>query len=346
MFSANYLDYTKKEMENKNVSSGVCDVKREYFKAEPDKYIDMVIIPYRASANNPLVKKRIIAQSEWVFSLDLFIHSRIGVEKKDYICPQTWGEKCPLCELQHQIFKASGKEAAASLRATRRSWFNIALCDQQGSRYGEMLVFNPSYYLFTEKLLDAALMKNRGVGILPFAAIEGGNVISCHTVQEVLGKNKYVDYSSFDFGQRATQLPQEYVRAAICFEDFLRMPDMNELQELASDSSSWQFQPNTVPNPATPQPSPYNTQPIPQPPPVPRDVAPPYVPVYSPTPVGQMQPVQQPIPQHQPQTYNPAPTPQDIMCPSGLRFGTDCNTQRQCNYCEVFNDCEKRKLAG
>jgi len=364
MFSQNYMNQLQHDTQNKSVPNSVCELKREYYKAEPDKYLDMVIVPYRAGVNNPLVKKRVIAQGEWVFSLDLFLHSRIGADKKDYVCPKTWGEKCPICDLQYKIFKESGKDAASSLRATKRSWMNIALCDQQGSRYGEMLVFNPSYFLFTEKLLDAALAKNRGVGILPFADIERGCVISFHTTQEVLGKNKFVDYSSFDFSQRSAPVPQEFLRSAICFEDFLRMPDVNELMDLASDSSSWQFQPAGQP---TPQPAPiYNQQPIPQaapaysstnaptaynPQPANQHIqqpAPTYnpqpAPVYNPTPTGQMQPNSYPQP-----TYNPQPTGQDIMCPSGLRFGIDCDTKRECGFCEVWNACDERKkiaLAG
>jgi hypothetical protein len=341
MFSQNYFNDLQKNNSN---STSICEVKRNYFKVEPNKYIDMVIIPYRAGANNPLVIKRVIAQGEWVFSLDLFVHSKIGADKKDYICPKSWGGKCPLCDLQYKIYTEQGKDAASSLRAKQRSWLNMSLCDEYGSRYGEMLVFNPSYYLFTEKLLEAAIAENRGAGIYPFADIENGGVVSCHTIEDVLGKNKWVAYSNFKFcKKRTTPMPNEFVRSAICFENFLHMPDMKELQELASDSAAWQVSPNA---PQPPQPA-YNLHPsnfsqtAPQ-------LA--FSPVGSAPPnIGHPPPVSVPFQQLPPQPMQPQLPPQpmqpegDVMCPSGLRFGVDCDTQRACSYCEVFDSCKLKK---
>jgi len=351
MFNPNYLNDLQKNVENGNSNFSVCEVKRDYLKVEPNKYIDMVIVPYRAGVNNPLVIKRVIAQGEWVFSLDLFVHSRIGADKKDYICPKSWGGKCPLCDLQHKIYTEQGKEAAASLRAKQRSWLNIALCDEYGSRYGEMLVFNPSYYLFTEKLLEAAIAENRGAGIYPFADIENGGVVSCHTIEETLGKNKWVAYSNFKFcKQRTAPMPNDFVRSAICFENFLHMPDMKELQELASDSAAWQVSPNAAPAPMPPQQPAYNPQPPnfaqTAPPPAQHIQQLPPPPAFSPVGsipqnVGQTQPVSVPFQQLPTQTAQPLG---DIMCPSGLRFGIDCDSQRACGYCEVFDSCKMKKV--
>lgn len=342
MFSQNYVNQLQKEAQDKGGNSGnnVCECKRSYFSPEPDKYIDMVIIPYRAGANNPLVKRRIIQQGEWVFSLDLFIHSKIGIDKNAYICPKNWNEKCPICDLQYKIFKEQGKEAAQGLRASKRSWLNISLCDQQGSRYGEMLVFNPSYVLFTEKLLETAIAKNRGLGFTPFADVEKGNVVSCHTIQGVLGKNKFVDYASFDLGQRSVPIPQDFVKNAICFEDHLKMPDINELMDLASDGGSWQTQPRAAEPPAIPQYSQPSYQ-QPQPPySHPPQPAPNYAPAqeYRPEPRAAAQ---------LPPAYAPAPAQQvqeaDVICPSGYRFGVDCDSQRACHYCEVWDSCKQRQ---
>jgi len=349
MFSQNYLNTLQKSVEKGNSNSNVCEVKRDYFKAEANKYIDMVVVPYRAGANNPLVLTRNIPQGEWVFSLDLLVHSRIGADKKDYICPQTWRGECPICKLQHKIYTEQGKDAAKSLRAKKRSWLNIALCDQQGSRYGEMLVFNTSYVLFTEKLLEAAIALNRGAGVYPFADVETGCVVSCHTTEETLGTNKWVAYSSFSFGQRATPLPNDYVRNVICFEDFLQMPDMKELQELASDSAAWQVSPNAAPAPMPPPQPAYNPQSSnfaqTAPPPAQHIQQLPPQPAFSPVGsippnVGQTQPVSVPFQQLPPQPAQPLG---DIMCPSGLRFGIDCDSQRACGYCEVFDSCKMKK---
>jgi hypothetical protein len=320
------MNQLQKDAKDKgNSGSSICDCKRNYFTPEPDKYIDMVIIPYRAGANNPLVRKKVIAQGEWIFSLDLLIHANMGIDKKDYICPQSWGEKCPICDLQYKIFKEQGKEAAQSLRAKKRSWLNISLCDQQGSRYGDMLVFNASYVLFTEKLLDAAISKNRGMGITPFADLEKGSVITCHTIQGVFGKNKFVDYASFDFGARAVPVPQEFVRTAICFEDHLKMPDINEMMDLASGSGNWQIQPRTEPTASSGYTQPLNPS----------------------------QQVSQPI-----SSYTQEPRPAlaqqpaqvvtgEILCPSGLRFGEECDSQRVCHYCEVWEACKQQnKMVG
>jgi hypothetical protein len=346
MFSQNYLNQLQKNAQDKGGGSSldICDCKRNYFKSEPDKYVDLVIIPYRAGAGNPLVRKRVIAQGEWVFSLDLLVHTKIGVDKKNYICLQTWGERCPLCDLQYKIFKEQGKEAAKSLRNTKRSYLNIALCDQQGSRYGELQVFNPSYVLFTEKLLDAAIAKNRGMGITPFADVDKGSVVSFHTIQEVIGTTKFVDYASFDFGMRAVPIPQDFVRNAICFEDHLRMPDINEMQDLSRDGSSWQIQPRSA-EPDRGSPTSYAPQ-TNQPAQITNTA-----PAYNPASQQDYTPEPRPAQPVQPAQVNYAQQPlqqeAEIICPSGLRFGVDCNSQRACHYCEVWDSCDRRnKMAG
>jgi len=338
MFSANYLNQVQQDAKNKgsHECAGVCECKGKYYKAEADKYVDMVIIPYRAGANNPMVLTRKIAQGEWVFSLDLMVHHSLGIDKKDYICPKTWNKPCPICDLQYKIYLEQGKEAAKSLRAKKRSWFNIALCDQQGSRYGELLVFNPSYVLFTEKLYEASLAETRGVSVTMFADIDTGNVISFHTIQEVLGKNKFVDYSSFKFGQRLAPIPQEFVKNAICFEDYLRMPDINELTDLAGNGAQWQTQPQEPSPVQQTQAMPSYSQPAVQPVTVPQQIQQ----SFNQQPFSL--PVQQPSVNVQQQVQSPAVVQvAEIICPSGLRFGADCDSQRACRFCEVWDACDK-----
>ena len=68
------------------------------------------VIPFNATAENPLVIAGKAEVGDPMYSLDYFVHRSIGPSKANITCLTQYGEDCPLCREAKRIKELGGKE--------------------------------------------------------------------------------------------------------------------------------------------------------------------------------------------------------------------------------------------
>jgi len=204
----------------------------KFFQPKVDTLIKFNIIPFEVkSIHHPLVAQGEMKIGELDFMLDIHVHRYIGPSKADVICPKkNYGKPCPICDVVNQLYDQDKEEEAKQIRATRRCYFNVQPVGKMGPE--ALQIFSVSHYLFTKELIEEANACADGKGVIPFADLEDGSLISCRVAEEAFGKSKTTKYKSFRFVRREEEVGPELVDRAISFDEFLVVKTPAELEAI------------------------------------------------------------------------------------------------------------------
>lgn len=191
------------------------------------------IIPYFAGKNNPKVK-----EGKSTYFLDLFVHSRVGVNEDSYVClNRNYGQKCPICEHQAQLRKDGDEDEdyIKSLNPTRRAIYNVEVLDNPKERAKGVQLWEVSHFLFEKELAELAKKKADG-GYVYFSDTdtEDGRIVSFRKK----GEGKATKFHALSFEEREEPISDELLDAARCLEDMIHIPTYEEVYAAAFPEST------------------------------------------------------------------------------------------------------------
>lgn len=135
------------------------------------------------------------------YKLEIPVHKRVGVSKRMFLClAKAFGKKCFLCE-EWEAAKADeniSKEAADELKPKWQVYYNLIDCKNDE---GPVLLFSAPHYFFESKMLEEAEVSEEEV--IYFSDLEDGKSVQFKGKEEKFSGNKYLNYDSFDFVDRA-----------------------------------------------------------------------------------------------------------------------------------------------
>lgn len=186
------------------------------------------IVPFIIKTkNHPLVAKKRWDIGDADYVLDVYTHRSVGPTESTVLClKQTYGKPCPICE-QQQEFQQQGKQKeAASLKASRRVFYNI----EDLKEPGKLKVFETSHYLFEKELIEEANADD--CNTVDFADVESGKEIKFRCSKVSRGGFEFNEYKGFSFEERDENLDEKLVDAAISFDELLRVPTYEEAKNI------------------------------------------------------------------------------------------------------------------
>jgi hypothetical protein len=208
----------------------------KFYKAGVGEH-NLVIIPYEIKTDNhPLVRKRKRNIGEGDYLLDVEVHQEVGPENKQVIClEKNYGVECPICEEG----RASNKENENPYKTSRRVVYNVVDADKPEEG---VQIFSVSHYLFEKELLDEVKALSKGEEYIQFANIENGNIISFRGRKEYAKTPKgtsveYTGYRSFKFLDRDKEIEDMYEKErweekSLSLDEFMVVYDYEEIKNI------------------------------------------------------------------------------------------------------------------
>ena len=190
------------------------------------------IIPFNASANNPLVKSGVMKKGNPDYGLILSVHKYIGVNKDTFVCPTTYGKACPICEAAKQAYDSGDAVTGKALKAKQMVYYNIVnpLEDDKGVQLFE---FNSWEFERILKAVDnSARVDPDEEGYEHFAdpSKEKGRYVKVEATSDPTpnGKDR-AKPSSITFGKRREDTT-EYLTKVIQLDDCVKVLSYDELE--------------------------------------------------------------------------------------------------------------------
>lgn len=183
------------------------------------------IIPYEIRTKlHPRVHAGSGVPGDIDWSLDVFVHRRIGAGLTTVLCPKrNYGKPCPICDEVSKLYDAGDSDAAKQIQATRRLFLNVKPHDKKGPT-DEVQVFEVSYYLFGKELLEEARACSDGELPVNFADMGEGMTVRFRMEEEDLGRNKVPRFKSFRFVERdGYQITEDDVQQTYSFDEGLEL---------------------------------------------------------------------------------------------------------------------------
>jgi hypothetical protein len=162
---------------------------------EVEKRIKLDFIPY--VVNDKKHPDEIAVGDLW-YRRPFKLHRSIGADKKNYICLSSIGKRCPICEVQKELFDTD-KQAAIALYPKSRVLYAVI---PKGSKKHEEVpyVWDMSEALFHDTLKDA-LEENEDYEIFP--DLEEGLTVKCSLKWKSIGDSKpFPEVNHVDFEER------------------------------------------------------------------------------------------------------------------------------------------------
>lgn len=203
------------------------------FKKRKGK-IQFNVIPYVVSSKlNPLVKNKKLAIGDIEYSLDVWVHRRMGPDNNvEILCPKkNYGKACPACDLASQYYDKGGSEDKQyqATKAKQRSFFNVQPIVDGEQQALEVL--EESHYQFTKELIEEANECSNGTDILPFADVGTlGSVVQFRSSPGTF-KGSF-DYKSFKFIDREEEVDEDLIDEALSFDKGLILLTADQIEEV------------------------------------------------------------------------------------------------------------------
>jgi len=343
----------------------------EWKCSEGEHVID--ILPFFAGENYPTKSHasqgKPVDPGKILYWLDVWIHSKIGVNEDNVVCPSmSYGKRCPICEdVAAESKKPANLKDEAFIKDTkakRRSMYLIVCRDSESEENKGVQVFEVAHF-YLEKHISALAKKPFGGGFRLFSNPYNGQSVYFSKSGTGMGQ----EWSGFQFLDRDYAISEEHldVAAATPLADFLILLGYEELWEKyygkpfdgssaksPSDSSNPDYQPKTrAPKEDPPEEAKEaTTRPTRAPKEEPAKEDPPSrttrAPKEDPPSRATRAPKEEPPEEEQPVRRTRRPLQEEpaekeqessAKCPGGGVFGRDIDKLSGCGPCELWDDC-------
>ena len=200
------------------------------------------IIPFIAGKNNPNVK-----EGEPTYLLDLWVHTGIGVNEDNYICPaRNFDQPCPICEHQAELRKEEDydEELVKSINPKRRAVYNVEVLDSVKEQNKGIQLLEVSHFSFEKPLMERSKLP-KGGGFVYFADVDDGQVVSFEVKESAFTTKgakprtiKKNDFLSFQFIPRDAPISDELLAKSFVLDEIIVIPEYEALYEAFYQESS------------------------------------------------------------------------------------------------------------
>jgi len=198
---------------------------------EPQKVVKIDIIPYVVSIpNHPDGAEP--GELYWVMPYKM--HSSIGSDDKTFVCPRTWGEKCPICEYRAQLIREdydANKDLIDQLKARDRMLLQVIDVDD---RAAGIQLWDVSYFLFGRKL-ENELVNAEDESYYDFAELKGGYTLKVRFEEKHFGNFTFWEADRIDFLPREKDYDESILKQGYQLDKLLRYVDPKMLEDIFYD---------------------------------------------------------------------------------------------------------------
>jgi len=201
------------------------DLNLPIWKEPKEGDVGIDIIPYIASANHPQAK-----ECAPVYKLELWVHTRVGPEKGDYVCLRNFGQECPLCQARYDELASANprKKIADDLKGSHRAIYNVVVVTNEKEEAKGVQIWTASTYLAEQHFQSTA--KNRKTGEkIPFSCPDTGRTI-WFTVE---GSKLTKAFAGITLEERPEPISDDILDAAFTLEECIIIPKKSDLQKIA-----------------------------------------------------------------------------------------------------------------
>lgn len=291
------------------------------------------ILPYEIKTNNhPLVRNGSVKLGDpdcQDFYYPLKIHRWFGPLKAHVICPTQFGQPCPICEKEKQLYEQNDPNYK-NYKPAKRIFYNVEDLNEPG----HVKIFETSEFLFQKELLDEASQGN-DEGTINFADCDNGKTVRFRASETQLDSNKYLEFKSFGFEDR-DPIPDSLLEQCVSFDQYINTYTYDEILSImegelpsGESGSSQQSAPTQQAAPVQQQAAP--AQPAPQ-----------RVEVQQMSSVSNLadQASQPAAPTQQTAPVQSAPAANGgLVCPFGYVCGKDTDDKPECGTCQLWDKC-------
>ncbi len=194
-----------------------------WWAGKNDHIID--IIPYFAGTNDPRNK-----EDEPSYVLDIEVHRFVGPMEEMVICPEQYGDPCPICEEARRLNRAGAdwKKSVKPLKPGRRAVYNVIVRDGGDMEKKGVQVFEIAHW-FMEKHLAKIAKDPRGGGFVVFSDPDDGRSVSFERTG--VGSDN-TGYSGHRFVDRPEPITDDELDGAYCLDDLIDIKSYEEVYEV------------------------------------------------------------------------------------------------------------------
>lgn len=180
-------------------------------------YKQLVFVPYIVSVKNHPMD---IPQGYPWFEKTYKLHKYIGMYQQSIVCPSNFGKRCPLCE-EVQILKSdyeANKNIITNIQPQVRQLFQVFDLDTDTSY---PFIFDTSYHQFGKKMeikIAALCDRKNDDSYQLFWDLKDGKIVEVLFVEESFKKGKFWKAEEFTFDDRE-DLDDDILRKSIDLDD-------------------------------------------------------------------------------------------------------------------------------
>jgi len=182
------------------------------------------IIPYIAGPDDAKNK-----EGEIVYFLDILIHQSVGGNENSYVCPGSYGKRCPICEHRQLLRKEDDydEDLVKSLNSSRRVVYNVLVYDTEKEEAKGVQVWEVAHW-FMERHLTPLAKDPLTAELLPFTDPDEGKSISF----ERKGSGQTgTSFLAHKFVDRDYAIPDEILDTVHCLDQLIQQTSYEELYE-------------------------------------------------------------------------------------------------------------------
>lgn len=325
----------------------------KFFNPKEGK-IRLNIIPYTIKTkNHPLVKSGDMAIGDLDYVMDVYVHGFIGPGNASVICPKkNYAKACPICEEAEKLKQKGKQKEFEELKPKRKVYYNV----QDIKNPDQIQVFEVSHFLFEKELIEEARSYSDDGDIVDFADPESGKTIVCRASTTSMGKHEYLEYKSFQFMDREDEIEDDILSAAVSFDEIMKVQSYEEIEKIlyGSDDEEDEDEEEKPSKKSTKKADDDDEDDIPEKKPAKKKPADDdddeenEKPSKKPDKKKNDEEDEEEKPAKKPdkKKADDDDKPAGPKCPSGHKYGTDCDDFEECNDCDLWDKCVKAQKAA
>ena len=212
------------------------------FKEDADAKTYLDIIPYVVTDENHLDRDEQAGvavagnkDTELWYKKPYRLHKNIGSEKKNVICPTTWGKKCPVCEYKAaQLKEGVDYDEVKDLKPSLRNIYYVVPRGMKEFKE-EPYIWDISQFLFQEMLNDEIQEDENN---LCFPDPESGLTLKIRFTEKKFGGFAYAETARIDFEEREEQYDEDMIYEMTSLDEVIQCPSYEEVYALFYDTGS------------------------------------------------------------------------------------------------------------
>lgn len=185
------------------------------------------IIPYYAGKKDPNTE-----HGNGTYTFAFFVHQRIGAQNKTYICPEMYGDKCPICEYRNKL-RMKNDPKYKSYFPKPRHLYNVVVLDNDKEKKKGVQIWDVSYHYF-EKHLAAISKKPARAGreekIINFADPEKGSSV-IFEIEKPKSEDDYPKFIGHTLDERDYEIDDDILEQARKLDELVVVESYDTIKE-------------------------------------------------------------------------------------------------------------------